>query len=193
MVDLSNTATGWLTPAEHTTFNRVFGSGFTPWPQGGMMGLAVHPQFKDSANKKFVYVGYVHSANGGGSGSGYLFTTKIVRFEYDTINNKLYRPVSLCDTIRGSDDHNSGRMIIAPVDGVNYLFYSVGDMGTGNYNNKTRINKSQNSASYEGKILRLISSRIRIQIFLTDGSRTARVIITILLTVQYKMQFTQLA
>ncbi len=154
MVDLSNTASGWLTPAEHTTFNRVFASSQNPWPQGGMMGLAVHPQFKDSANKKFVYVGYVHSANGGSAGPGYLFTTKIVRFEYDTINNKLYRPVSICDTIRGSDDHNSGRMIIAPVDGVNYLFYSVGDMGTGNYNNKTRTNKAQNSASYEGKILR---------------------------------------
>ena len=154
MVDLSNTASGWLTPAEHTTFNRVFASTQNPWPQGGMMGLAVHPQFKDSTNKKFVYVGYVHSANGGSSGPGYLFTTKIVRFEYDTINNKLYRPLSICDTIRGSDDHNSGRMIIAPVDGVNYLFYAVGDMGTGNYNNKTRTNKSQNSASYEGKILR---------------------------------------
>ena len=154
MVDLSNTATGWLTPAEHTTFNRVFTSTQSPWPQGGMMGLAVHPQFKDSANKKFVYVGYVHSANGGSSGPGYLFTTKIVRFEFDTVNNKFYRPVSLCDTIRGSDDHNSGRMIIAPVDGVNYLFYAVGDMGTGNYNNKTRVNKSQNPGSYEGKILR---------------------------------------
>ena len=154
MVDLSNTASGWLTPAEHTTFNRQFTSAQNPWPQGGMMGLAVHPQFKDSANKKFVYVGYVHSANGGSVGPGYLFTTKIVRFEYDTINNKLYRPVSLCDTIRGSDDHNSGRMIIAPVDGVNYLFYALGDMGTGNYNNKTRTNKAQNPNSYEGKILR---------------------------------------
>jgi hypothetical protein len=39
-------------------------------------------------------------------------------------------------TIMGSDDHNSGRMIIAPVGGVNYLFYALGDMGTGNYNNK---------------------------------------------------------
>ena len=154
MVDLSMGASGWLTAAEHTTFNRQFASGFTPWPQGGMMGLAVHPQFKDSANKKFVYVGYVHSASGGSAGPGYLFTTKIVRFEYDTVNNKLYRPVSLCDTIRGSDDHNSGRMIIAPVDGVNYLFYALGDMGTGNYNNKTRTNKSQNPNSYEGKILR---------------------------------------
>src|SRR5436190_14870941 len=155
MVDLSNTASGWLTPAEHTTFNRQFLSSQNPWPQGGMMGLAVHPQFKDSANKKFVYVGYVHSYTAGGSvGPGYFFTTKIVRFEYDTINNKLYRPVSICDTIRGSDDHNSGRMIIAPVDGVNYLFYALGDMGTGNYNDKNRINKAQNSASYEGKILR---------------------------------------
>ena len=154
MVDLSNGASGWLTPAEHTTFNRGFASTQNPWPQGGMMGLAVHPQFKDSANKKFVYVGYVHSFISGSAGPGYLFATRIVRFEYDTINNKLYRPVSLCDTLSGSDDHNSGRMIIAPVDGVNYLFYALGDMGTGNYNDKNRVNKAQNSASYEGKILR---------------------------------------
>jgi len=155
MMYLANGASGWLTPAEHTTYNRVFTSGQNPWPQGGMMGLAVHPDFNHpTAPKKFVYVGYVHQFNGGSVGPGYIFTTKIVRFEYNTSTNRLYNPVSLCDTIMGSDDHNSGRMIIAPVGGVNYLFYAVGDMGTGNYNDKARINKSQNTNSYEGKILR---------------------------------------
>lgn len=156
MTYLANGATGWLTAGEHTTFNRTFTAAQNPWPQGGMMGLALHPHFQDSANKKFVYVGYVHrydSVSVTPSG-GHFFTTKIVRFEYNTGTNKLYNPVAICDTIRGSDDHNSGRMIIAPVGGVYYLFYALGDMGTGNYNNKARINKSQNTASYEGKVLR---------------------------------------
>ena len=155
MMYLANGASGWLTAAEHATYNRVFTSSQNPWPQGGMMGLAIHPDFNHpTAPKKFVYVGYVHQFNGGSSGPGYIFTTKVVRFEYNTGTNRLYNPVSLCDTIMGSDDHNSGRMIIAPVGGVNYLFYAVGDMGTGNYNDKARINRSQNTNYYEGKILR---------------------------------------
>ena len=45
-------------------------------------------------------------------------------------------------------------MIIAPVGGVNYLFYAQGDMGAGQFANKYRTNKAQNQNSYEGKILR---------------------------------------
>ncbi len=157
MVYLANGASGWLTPAEHTTYNRVFTSGQTPWPQGGMMGLAVHPDFMHPTTpKKFVYVGYVHRYDSVSviTSGGHFFTTKIVRFEYNTGTNKLYNPISICDTLMGSDDHNSGRMIIAPVGGVNYLFYALGDMGTGNYNDKARINRSQDTTFYEGKVLR---------------------------------------
>jgi len=78
-----------------------------------------------------------------------------VRFFYNTSTGKLESPVSLCDTLPGSNDHNSQRMIIAPVGGTNYLFYASGDMGAGQFDNKDRPNKSQNSNSYEGKILRL--------------------------------------
>jgi glucose/arabinose dehydrogenase len=45
-------------------------------------------------------------------------------------------------------------MIIAPVAGINYLFYASGDMGAGQFSNATRPIKSQLTESYEGKILR---------------------------------------
>jgi trimeric autotransporter adhesin len=45
-------------------------------------------------------------------------------------------------------------MIIAPVNGVNYLFYAQGDMGAGQFGNQYRTNNAQNSSIYEGKILR---------------------------------------
>ena len=157
VLDIANGATGYLTPAEHTAYNRVFTATQNPWPQGGMMGLALHPDFMHPTTpKKYVYVGYVRTYDSTSvfTNGGVFFTSRLVRFTYNTVTNKLESPVSLCDTLRGSNDHNSGRIIIAPVGGVNYLFYSLGDMGAGQYGNKQRAIKAQNPASYEGKILR---------------------------------------
>jgi Glucose/sorbosone dehydrogenases len=134
--------------------------GGKPWPQGGLMGLAIHPQFM--SGKPYVYLGYVHTFHGAGeSGNGCLpnwggcfFTSRIVRYEYNFVSNVLEDPVTLCDTIPGSSDHNSGRMLIAPVDGTYYLFYSVGDMGGGQFDNGARPINAQNPYRYEGKILR---------------------------------------
>jgi glucose/arabinose dehydrogenase len=77
-----------------------------------------------------------------------------VRFTYNTSTGKLGSPVALCDTLPGSSDHNSQRVIIAPVGGTYYLFYAQGDMGAGQFGNQFRTNNAQNSNSYEGKILR---------------------------------------
>jgi trimeric autotransporter adhesin len=157
VLELSKTSTGFLSNPDSASFNCKFDSNFATFPQGGMMGFALHPDFMKPVNpQNYVFIGYVYkfdstsaTANGGN-----FFRSKIVRFKYDTLTFKLGNPVSLCDTIPGSNDHNSGRMIIAPVDGVNYLFYAVGDMGSGNFANKVRANKAQNPNSYEGKILR---------------------------------------
>lgn len=128
------------------------------WPQGGFAGLAIHPKFLDPVSpKNYIYVSYVHSyvktvtspANG-----GIIFKNRVVRFTYNTSTGKLESPVSLCDTLPGSSDHNSQRMIIAPVNGADYLFYAAGDMGAGQFDNTYRTNNAQNTASYEGKILR---------------------------------------
>ncbi|ANE52280.1 PQQ-dependent sugar dehydrogenase [Flavisolibacter tropicus] len=126
------------------------------WPQGGLAGLALHPDFlnPDSA---FVYISYVHRYLYTASGdAGIFFRNKLVRFTYNSSTGKLGSPVVLCDTLPGGQDHNSQRMIIAPVvkGGKNYLFYAQGDMGAGQFSNKWRTNNAQNLASYEGKILR---------------------------------------
>lgn len=154
------------------SFRRTFNSSQNPWPQGGMMGFAIHPQFLASSNpQNYVYVAYVRAFvgagpaggvrttvtnpnNGGEAVKGDLFTTFLVRFTYDAVNKTLGSPVALCDTITGSNDHNSGRIIIAPVGGTDYLFYAVGDMGAGQFYSAERTNKSQLTNSYEGKILR---------------------------------------
>lgn len=156
-------------------FRRTFNSSQNPWPQGGMMGFAIHPKFLDPVTpKNFVYVAYVRQFIGAGpaniSGTGVrqtatnpntgeavkgdLFITYLVRFNYNATTKVLENPVALCDTITGSNDHNSGRLIIAPVGSEDFLFYSVGDMGAGQFYSAERTNKAQMINSYEGKILR---------------------------------------
>lgn len=132
----------------------------TPDPQGGLMGIALHPEFSTNPAKRFVYVAYnrqylgLNQSYAGSTVNGHLFLNNIVRFTYNTSTNVLESPVVLCDTIRGSNDHNSGRMIIATVSGTDYLFYAEGDMGAGQFSNINREEKAQLTQSYEGKILR---------------------------------------
>ena len=134
--------------------------GGKPWPQGGLEGMAIHPQF--NSGKPYVYLTYVHTYSGSGSaGTGCLtgsqgcfYTSRIVRYEYDAVDDTLINPITLVDTIPGSNDHNSGRLLIPPVNGVYYLFSSVGDMGGGQFSNGARPIRAQDTNIYEGKILR---------------------------------------
>ncbi|MGX5687827.1 PQQ-dependent sugar dehydrogenase [Arcticibacter tournemirensis] len=131
-----------------------------PWPQGGLMGMALHPQLLKG--KSYVYLMYIYkdpavnSTNDGGKPGwgGHFFTGRIVCYQYNEKNHSLINPVTICDSIPQSNDHNGGRLCIAPLDGVDYLFYSVGDMGAGQFDNGGRTNHAQNTSKYEGKILR---------------------------------------
>ena len=154
ILDISLGST-WLgnTPGSDSVFNMQFVIADIN-PQGGLAGLAIHPEFNAATPKKYVYISYVRSYLGTGGGTGYYFLNRIVRFTYNPLNGKLANPVSLCDTLPGSNDHNSQRMIIAPVNGVNYLFYAQGDMGAGQLTSTTRPNHAQDPSRYEGKILR---------------------------------------
>jgi len=173
VLDISNGSnTADITAGEHTTFNVQFPSSQNPWPQGGFAGLALHPKFLASSGAvNYVYISYVDkfdsssvikapnvgpgSPDGDGSViGGQFFKNWIVRFTYNTGTGKLENPVAICDTLPGSSDHNSQRMIIAPVGGTYYLFYGQGDMGAGQFGNQQRTNKAQNVNSYQGKILR---------------------------------------
>lgn len=133
--------------------------GGKPWPQGGLMGLALHPSLLKG--KPYVYLAYVYDYKGAsvaGDGkqgdAGYQYLLRIVRYNYNREAGNLNNPVVLCDTVPGSNDHNGGRLLVAPYHGKPYLFYSVGDMGAGQFLNGARTNKSQNKRSYEGKVLR---------------------------------------
>jgi aldose sugar dehydrogenase len=136
-------------------------------PQGGLMGLVIHPNLYSSdpavrAAKPWVYAAYVY--NRGlcpGTNTSCIYTTKIVRFTYS--GNTLNSPVTIINTIPGSSDHNSGRLVLSPViepgaDAAHTqyrLYYTVGDMGAGQFKNTTRTQNAQNVNIMEGKVLRL--------------------------------------
>ena len=131
-----------------------------PWPQGGLMGLAIHPGFY--SGKPWVYIAYVYhligcsTCAGSTSGARCSYNTQIVRFRY---NNGLLTPMDTVITgLDGSNDHNSGRLRISPLpesDGNYHLYYTIGDMGAGQLANICRAEHAQDTTIIEGKILRL--------------------------------------
>lgn len=183
VLDLANSNTNWIsshTPGNPTNLDtlRSQNTGTTTnwtdavngatggWPQGGLAGLAIHPLYGNGTHN-FIYVSYVYKyLNTVASNGGVFYRNKLVRFKYDAATQGFGSPVVLCDTLPGSSDHNSQRLIIAPVGGVNYLFYASGDLGAGQFGNKSRANKSQNSSSYEGKILRFMLDSVGFNTFI---------------------------
>ena len=138
------------------------------WPQGGMQGLAIHPDFY--AGKPWVYLSYVFKVmNCPNSNNPCYYRSKIVRCRF-YFSAEAGNPSSLpkkdtlviMDTVisnlPGSNDHNSGRLTISPApeaDGKYKLYYTIGDMGAGQFNNASRTNRAQTKDTCEGKILRL--------------------------------------
>lgn len=124
--------------------------------QGGLMGIALHPDIYSSdpavrALKPWVYVVYVYKRGTcPGTNTSCLFTTKIVRYTYS--GNTLTSPLIILDNIPGSNDHNSGRLVIGPViepgaDAAHTqyrLYYTLGDMGAGPALNSTRTQHEPN-------------------------------------------------
>jgi PQQ-dependent dehydrogenase (s-GDH family) len=135
------------------TTNKNFAMYPSVSPQGGLMGLALHPQLL--TGKPYVYLAYVYQFDGcQASPNGCFFKTKVVRYTYNAGLQTLTNETILCDTIPGSNDHNGGRMTIGQINGTPYLFYGVGDMGAGQFDNGNRPNHAQSTQFYEGKILR---------------------------------------
>lgn len=153
VLDISQSST--FLPVADRTFNCQFNNG--AGAQGGFAGLALHPNFRDgTANERnYVYISYIYGSNGGSSPSGLFFTNRLVRFTYNVSTDKLESP-KLIATLPGSSDHNSQRIITAPitVGGPHFLFYASGDMGAGQFGNRTRPINAQNTTNVEGKILR---------------------------------------
>lgn len=141
------------------------------WPQGGMQGLAIHPDFMNDPNKRWVYLSYVYKKlTCPSTNSPCYFRTKIVRcrfyFASDAGNptsvpqkDTLVIMDTVISNLPGSNDHNSGRLTIGPTtegpDNTYKLYYTIGDMGAGQFNNASRTNYAQSRDTCEGKILRL--------------------------------------
>ncbi len=141
------------------------------WPQGGMQGLAIHPDFMSDPNKRWVYLSYVYKKETcPSSNNPCYFRAKIVRCQFyfaADAGNPTSVPhrdtLIILDTVisnlPGSNDHNSGRMVIGPepegTDNKYRLYYTIGDMGAGQFNNTSRVNYAQDRDTCEGKILRL--------------------------------------
>src|SRR5260221_3868697 len=131
----------------------------SPWPQGGLMGLAIHPQFYSC--KPWVYMAYVYHLIGcatGSNGNYCSYNTKIVRYRYQFSNGTLNYMDDVISGLNGSNDHNSGRIKISPLpeaDGKYHLYYTIGDMGARNLANIDRPHHAQDTTIVEGKVLRL--------------------------------------
>ena len=82
------------------------------------------------------------------------FKTRIVRYDYQYSTHSLSNPQVIIESLNGSNDHNSGRLTIGKISGVSYLFYTIGDMGAGQFNNINRTNNAQTRDTLEGKVLR---------------------------------------
>ncbi|MBX2935350.1 MAG: PQQ-dependent sugar dehydrogenase [Ferruginibacter sp.] len=166
-VNITNGNKTQLVDLRATDASINFTSGSGTQPQGGLMGLAIHPNLYSSdasvrAAKPWVYAAYVYNRGScPGTNTSCIFTTKIVRFDY--VGNSLINPVIILNNIPGSSDHNSGRLVISPViepgaDAAHTqyrLYYTVGDMGAGQFLNTTRTENAQNVNVMEGKVLRI--------------------------------------
>ncbi|MEM6320172.1 MAG: glucose/sorbosone family PQQ-dependent dehydrogenase [Bacteroidota bacterium] len=123
--------------------------------QEGLLGMALHADFADSA---YVYLSYTYGVQGAPR-------QKLVRYTYEIegSDGRLVNPLTILDNLPASNDHNSGRLIFGP---DSKLYYTIGDQG-GNQNRnycnpilsqmlptQAEIDQ-QNWANYPGKILRI--------------------------------------
>ncbi len=104
--------------------------------EGGLMGMALHPDF--AAGSPYLYAAHTYS-----SGAG--TRNRVVRIQ--VTGNALGQPEVLLDNVPGSSIHNGSRVVIGP---DRLLYVSFGDASN------TAL--SQDRTSPAGKILRLTLS-----------------------------------
>jgi glucose/arabinose dehydrogenase len=118
---------GTLLPAPALTLPDVRAQG-----EGGLLGIALHPQF---AQNRFVYIVYTAVAPSGA-------VNRVVR--YREVGNTLGEAAVLFDDIPGADIHDGARLRFGP-DGKLYL--TMGDAAV--------ASTAQDLASLNGKIFRM--------------------------------------
>jgi PQQ-dependent dehydrogenase (s-GDH family) len=100
--------------------------------EGGLLGMALHPQFNTNP---YVYVAYDYNKGG-------TYTGKIVRYTYS--NETLVAPSVILDDLAASSIHNGCRLVISA---DNKLFITAGDA--------SNQSLPQNISSRNGKVLRV--------------------------------------
>lgn len=127
--------------------------------QDGLLGMALHPNLLKGTGEDYVYVAYTYSINGTDAGR----RVRIRRYTYNSATETLGAPLNLLSNLSASNDHNSGRLKIGP---DNKLYYTHGDQGANQFNNRCNDILSQdlptsgevsaqNWSNYPGKILRM--------------------------------------
>lgn len=99
--------------------------------ESGLLGLAIHPQFPDSA---YVYLAYTYQQSSN-------ILERMVRYEYN--GTSLVNPNILIDNIAGNTTHDGARLVIGP---DNKLYMTTGDA--------QNLTLPQNVSSLSGKTLR---------------------------------------
>jgi PQQ-dependent dehydrogenase (s-GDH family) len=128
--------------------------------QDGVLGFALHPQLLQDQGNDYVYVAYTYDAD---ATDALDRRTKIVRYSYDATSHTLSEPSEIISGLVGSNDHNAGRLLYGP---DNKLYYSIGDQGNNQFDNKCRGIVAQQLPSeaavsandysrYQGKVLRI--------------------------------------
>lgn len=101
--------------------------------EGGLLGLALHPDF--SRNRQ-IFLYYTYSSNGDNT------ENRVVRFVFK--NGSLSEKTIIVDKIPGATNHNGGRLMFGP---DNFLYITTGDA--------QEPSLAQNTDSLAGKILRV--------------------------------------
>lgn len=101
--------------------------------EGGLLGMAIHPQFASNGHVYFYFTTSVTAGN---------TTNRIIRMTYS--NQQLSGTTVILDNIAGANIHNGGRIKFGP-DG--YLYIGTGDAAD--------PSKAQDKNSLAGKILRV--------------------------------------
>lgn len=100
--------------------------------EGGLLGMALHPQFFEN---RWIYLYFTTKVDSG-------LKNRVERYRFE--ENRLSEKTIIIDNIPGAAYHDGGRIIFGPDD---YLYITTGDAGSSNL--------AQDINSLAGKILRL--------------------------------------
>jgi len=121
--------------------------------QNGMMGLALHKNFKQGTSEDYIYIAYSYNST----------RLRISRFTYNIATGQLGSESQLVNGISAGGDHSSGRLFFGSDD---KLYYSCGDQGNNQFSNRCNPILAQETPTlaeltasdytkYQGKVLRI--------------------------------------